>query len=295
MGIGRTIRIYLDDGSISGIKHAEIVNWTGQAISVPRTQIKHLSDWNESKRPGVYFLFGVDENTGGDAVYIGESENVFDRLQQHLASKDFWNEAVFFTSKDENLTKSHVKYLESRIVELAKTADRYYLLNGNKPQQSILPRGDRDAMEEFIANIKVLLGAIGHKTLEQLSTHENQNIESTCFNPPATVEKFNELFLKVKGIDARAIITNEGIVVLAGSTLSETAKDSLSVGYKKYRQQLLDTGVICQTGSSLLFSKDQLFKSPSQSAAIIAGYAINGRHYWQDINGMSLKEMEEKI
>ena len=132
MSIGKTIRIYLDDGSVSGIRHAEIVNWTGQAISSPRTQIKSLSAWEESKKPGVYFLFGVDEESGQDAVYIGEAENVFDRLQNHIANKDFWNEVVFFTSKDENLTKSHVKYLESRLVQVAKISGRYVILNGNE-------------------------------------------------------------------------------------------------------------------------------------------------------------------
>ena len=73
MSIGKTIKIYLDDGSVSGIRHAEIVNWTGQAVSSPRSKIKALESWSESKKPGVYFLFGVDENSGKDAVYIGDS------------------------------------------------------------------------------------------------------------------------------------------------------------------------------------------------------------------------------
>jgi len=107
MSIGKTTRIYLDDGSVSGIRHAEIVNWTGQAVSLPRSQIKSLTAWEKSKKPGIYFLFEVDEDTGQDAVYIGEAENVYDRLQDHIVNKNFWNEVVFFTSKGENLTKSH--------------------------------------------------------------------------------------------------------------------------------------------------------------------------------------------
>ena len=130
--MGKTIRIYLADGSVSGIRHAEIVNWTGQAVSSPRTKNKSLVDWDESKKPGVYFLFGIDEESGRDAVYIGEAENVFDRLQNHIANKDFWNEVIFFTNKDENLTKSHVKYLESRLIKLVKGLGRYVVLNGNE-------------------------------------------------------------------------------------------------------------------------------------------------------------------
>ena len=113
MELGRTIKIYLDNGSVTGIKHSEIVNWSGQAMASPRGMIKNLKDWTEAQRPGVYFLFGLNED-GNESVYIGESENVFERLVQHVGDpkKDFWDEVVFFTSKDENLTKAHVKFLE---------------------------------------------------------------------------------------------------------------------------------------------------------------------------------------
>ncbi|WP_179287590.1 GIY-YIG nuclease family protein [Paraferrimonas haliotis] len=202
MTIGKTIRIYLDDGSVSGIRHAEIVNWTGQAVSSPRSKIKSLASWEESKKPGVYFLFGVDEETGEDAVYIGEAENVFDRLQNHLANKDFWNEVVFFTSKDENLTKSHVKYLESRLVRLAKSSARHVVLNGNEPQLPVLPRGDRDAMDEFVSNLKILLGVVGHKTLE--------SIEQTKFE--VQTEQGSLQILDVSNTDAIELLLKVNVV-----------------------------------------------------------------------------------
>lgn len=294
MSIGKTIRIYLDDGSVSGIRHAEIVNWTGQAVSSPRTQIKSLSAWDESKKPGVYFLFGVDEESGQDAVYIGEAENVFDRLQNHIANKDFWNEVVFFTSKDENLTKSHVKYLESRIVQMAKTSGRYIVLNGNEPQLPVLPRGDRDAMEEFISNLKILLGTVGYKVLELLAkgisnSSAIEKIEE--LESPEAVAL--ELLLKVKGVNAKSYLTNEGIVVLTSSQVSKAVKESLSDGYKKLREQLIENGSLTQTDAGYVFTKNQLFKSPSQAAAIIVGYSINGRHHWKTKDGVSLKDIEE--
>lgn len=86
---GKNIRIYLSDGTVSGIRHAEIVNWTGQALSCPRNKISELSGWPESKRPGVYFLFGTDEQTIQQNVYIGEAENVYDRLLNHVTNKEF--------------------------------------------------------------------------------------------------------------------------------------------------------------------------------------------------------------
>ena len=294
MSIGKTIRIYLDDGSVSGIRHAEIVNWTGQAISSPRSKIKSLASWEESKKPGVYFLFGVDEESGEDAVYIGEAENVFDRLQNHLLNKDFWNEVVFFTSKDENLTKSHVKYLESRLVQLAKLSARYIVLNGNEPQLPVLPRGDRDAMDEFVSNLKILLGVVGYKTLENIEQRKPEvNTDQGSHATESPDEGVLELFLKVKGINAEARLTDEGIVVLADSHTSAVVKDSLSTGYKKLREQFIQNGTLEKSNNGYVFTKNQLFKSPSQAAAIIVGYSINGRHHWQTQNGITLKSIEE--
>ena len=294
MSIGRTIRIYLDDGSITGIRHAEIVNWTGQAISAPRTQIKALADWPESNKPGVYFLFGIDDASGSQALYIGEAENVLDRLSSHLANKDFWNEVVFFTSKDENLTKSHVKYLESRLVELAKSANRYVLLNGNNPQLSSLPRGDRDSMEEFIGNLRTLLGVIGHKALEPVASDEKVKQEQVVIPNPAEANTEQGFTLNHKKLKANAIVNNEGIVVLQGTELSPKVNDSLAEGYRKLRQQLLDNGTIAEDNGQLTFTRDQLFTSPSQAAAIIVGYPINGRTHWLNAQGLSIKELEEQ-
>ena len=290
MNIGKSIRIFLDEGLVSGIRHGEIVNWTGQAISSPRSKIKSLSSWEESKKPGIYFLFGIDEESGGDAVYIGEAENVLDRLQSHLVKKDFWNEVVFFTSKDENLTKAHVKYLESRLVQLAKLSARYVVLNGNEPQLPALPRGDRDAMEEFISNLKILLGVIGYKTLESLNVKKTEQIS----NASATIcEESLRLILKAKGINAQAYLTDEGLVVLSESQVSEKMANSLSMGNRKLREQLIESQILKKTNGAYLFTKNHLFKSPSQAAAVIVGYSINGRECWKTPSGETLKLIEE--
>lgn len=296
MELGRTIKIYLDNGSVTGIKHSEIVNWSGQAMSSPRSLIKKLKDWTEAQRPGVYFLFGLDEN-GNDSVYIGESENVFERLVQHISDpkKDFWDEVVFFTSKDENLTKAHIKFLESKLTQFAKDANRYKVLNGNNPQESKLPRGDRDSMEEFINNIRILIGAMSHKVLEPISRQPLINeiqIHDVSIDDIQTSN--NDLYLNIKKINTKAIFTEEGIVVKKDSEAFSKEKNSLGLTYKILRSKLREEGVLIANRDKLIFTKDYLFPSPSQAAAVIVGYAINGRHSWCLANGTTLKEYEEK-
>lgn len=294
MILGKSVRIYLKEGTVTGIKTAEIVNHTIQALTSPRNKLADLNRYfeREANRPGIYFLLG-DDGTNRTKVYIGEAENVWDRLKNHDTRKDFWSEVILFTSKDENLTKSHVKYLESRLVNIAITADRYDLENSNSPSLSSLPMSDQDAMEDFILNIKLLNGTLGHKFLEdplpiKEILKEDTSTKLTNLEQP----EFVELELNVKGIKAKALQTDEGIVVLEGSQVSET--ESRNYNYTVLREKLINEKIIKRDDTNKLsFSKNYLFKNPSPAAAVILGYAVNGRNVWKDKNGKSLNEIEQ--
>ena len=211
---GRSINIFLADGSPTGLRHVEIANWTGQVLACPRSRFSELSNWNESKRPGVYFLFEKSSFDDNNLVYIGESEDVFKRLTDHDRKKDFWNEVIIFTSKDENLTKGHIKYLESRLVEITKQADRYQLENGNNPNKSSLPKSEAAAMEEFIDNIRIILGSLSHRILESittLKTHVPTKIESIIDY------KFH---FKLNKLEATGKVTDDGFLVFKGSQIA---------------------------------------------------------------------------
>ncbi|MEZ9998480.1 GIY-YIG nuclease family protein [Vibrio lentus] len=281
---GIQLKIYLANGSVTGIRHAEIVNWTGQAIAVPRVNIRDLSGWEETQRPGVYFLLGYDAESGSSLVYIGEAEHIQKRILQHIAGKDFWNEAICFTSKDENLTKAHVKYLEARLIEIALTSKRYELDNDKRPPACSLPRGERDAMETFIDNIRTVLGSLGHKLLEPKVTK--------VATPESNDNVRNILQLKVKKINAKAMLTDEGIVVLKGSQALPKAQPSLSKGYNKLRTSLEEQGTLTPEEDLLVVSEDTLFTSASQAAAVLLGYPCSGPDYWKNSQGKSIKEIE---
>ena len=135
MKFGKTIKIFLIDGEPNGRMSCELSNWSGKAYKIPRIKIKDCSDRDDLKSTGVYLLFGKDD-AGKDQVYIGEAESILKRLNQQLTSKDFWNEAIIFISKDENLNKAHIKYLENRLHEIAKSANRYSVENSIIPTQS---------------------------------------------------------------------------------------------------------------------------------------------------------------
>jgi len=300
--MGRSIRIYLADGTASGVRHAEIVNWTGQALAIPRGRVSELKSWPEARRQGVYFLIGESEQENRDAVYIGEAEVVAERIAQHLSGKEFWRECVVFTSKDDNLTKSHIKYLESRLVSLAVRAGRFVVMNTAAPTESGLPRSDRDAMDEFMSHVQTLLGVLGHRVLDPILPPEAKRPDAQAVPAPnAQPPKVNssamvggEFFtLAVANVRARAIRDADALVVLRDSQATKETTPSLSAGYKAIRDRLIKDGSLVDAGTALAFTKDVPFPSASQAAAIIVGYSVNGRHTWKAADGRSLRDVEQ--
>lgn len=284
---GRSIRIYLSDGSPSGLRHVEIANWSGQAIACPRSRFSELKNWEESQRPGVYFLLEKHATDGKNTVYVGESENVFRRLTEHDRKKDFWNEVIIFTSKDENLTKSHIKYLESRLTDLAMKADRYIVENGNKPPESLLPRADRDAMEEYMHNVKILLGTLGHRLLEPINVEEEKDDFDTLIG--------RTLYFCVNGLTAQGKLSDEGFVLLKDSEVSLQTSASIPDKMSQLREKLIADNILIPKNDRLVLSKDIVLSSPSYAAALVAGTSRSGPQSWKDRTGKTLKSLEESL
>lgn len=294
MTIGKSIRVYLADATVTGIRYAELVNWTGHAIACPRSRLSELPKWPEAKKPGVYFLFESRYSDSKPTAYIGESENVSERLTTHDRNKEFWNEAIIFTSKDENLTKAHIKYLESTLVTQSKQADRYLLENGNNPTESSLPRADRDAMEEFVENVRMVLGILGYSILEPiLKAKASSTVNTPIVNADLNNNPLSNLTFTVNNLSAQGAATDEGFVLKKGSQLSKTHTDSMPGKLLGIKARLLEEGALKDIGEILIAEEDILFSSPSYAAAIVAGTSRSGPQSWKAENGRTMKQLED--
>lgn len=294
MAIGKSIRIYLSDATVAGIRYAELVNWTGQALACPRNRLGELGGWPEAAKPGVYLLFEARLGDSKPLAYIGESENVTERLTSHDRQKDFWNEVVIFTSKDQNLTKAHVKFLESSLVALARRADRYDLENGNTPPESSLPRADRDSMVEFTENLRMVLGTLGYPILEPLlrPTAPQQESAAVLSNMHKKKADINLTF-RVNNLLANGALTDEGFVLRKGSQVSKTNTDSAATRVVKLKEQLLADGRLTPESDHLILTEDVLISSSSYAAVLVAGTSRSGPQSWVALDGRSLRAIED--
>src|SRR2546426_5305249 len=219
---GKTISMFLLDGSADGRVACELFNWTGKAFKIPRHLLKSSAERKDLYRAGVYFLFGRDETTNETAIaYVGEAEEIYPRLQQHQ-DREFWNEALVFVSKDENLNKAHIKFLEHTIHQAAIAAGRYRIENGNTPNRPAISEAEMSVMSEFFDQLRLLTGALGYKVFGPLvaskphgaaERKEEQQPASLAGDPAEREFRISG----ARGAEARAILTAEGVVVREGS------------------------------------------------------------------------------
>jgi hypothetical protein len=278
-----TIKLFLPHGDAKSLRTAEISNWTGKAVAAPRTELDELLAREELDKAGVYMLIGSDPLTNTPRAYIGEAEVIRDRLRQHK-SKDFWVSAIVFVSKDENLTKAHVRYLESRLLDEAAKINKF-TIEQNQSGGSRLPESDREDMEVFLARIRQLLPVLGSDILSPIS------------KPDAKSQPGGVLRCRMKGAEGQGQRNANGFVVFKGSTA--VLKERPSTGKYPYvmvqRKQLIAEGVLIEKDGFLVFTKDTEFSSPSAAAAVIHGGSANGLIAWETENGKSLKQLDEQV
>lgn len=279
---GKTIELFLANGNTESLIIAELSNWNGKAFKIPRTELK---EWQREdlKAAGVYFLFckSDEDNDGLPQVYIGESENVYERLKQHISDysrdkeKYYWTESVVFVGND--LNKAMIRYLEDKIVLMAKESKRYSILTKNTYKNTILKESQICSMNEFLENIKLLIDTLGYKVLEPIVKKDDKEEYLYC-----TSSK--------KEVDAKALVTSEGFIVLTGSKASKDVPESFLKGrYNKIRTELIEKGIL---DSSFVFTKDYVFSSPSTAASIVLGTQASGNLTWVNKDGKTLGDIE---
>ena len=259
---GKSIELFLVNGTADSIITAELSNWNGKAIKIPRIEVAACKR-DDVTEVGVYFLFGKDDDNA-DIVYIGESENVKERLVQHIRDypdkeKFYWNTAVIFIGHD--LNKALIRYLENRFVEIARKTKRYTVVTKNTYHNTVMKESQVAMMEEFIEDVQILLNTLGYKVLEPLVE------EARTADPVAPQPETGMLSITSGNVNATGKVTAEGFVVLEGAAINEKISErSLSAGAIKQRADLLKLGKVKNwvTTENILFIMGPLSRPRSK-------------------------------
>ncbi|MBD5117184.1 MAG: GIY-YIG nuclease family protein [Ruminococcaceae bacterium] len=291
---GKSINLFLMDGDANGRIKCTLANWTGVAYKIPRTELDKCKERDDLKQSGVYFLFGKSDETEKGVVYIGQAgarkngEGILNRLQEHKRNpeKDYWTEAIVFTTSNNSFGPTEISYLENRFCNLAIEANRYEVKNGNDPTSGNITEEKESEMEEFIDYAKVIMGTLGHKLFEPINKFTMTKSEESAVKDKNTACLYLERTIKGVGkVEAKGTQTTEGFVVLKGSYISLIDDDNIPsvIKERKKNAPVNEQGVL---------QEDMLFTSPSYAAVFVIGKIANGLTSWKTKNGQTLKSLE---
>lgn len=269
---GKTITTYLLNGNPRGIKTAFISNRICHCMAIPRPHLQSAKTRKELATPSLYLLFG-DDNT----VYVGETENFLERIEDHHRKKDFWNEAVVFFVKEGSLTKADVQLLEHLSLSRINEANLYTLEeNRQKANAPQLPEHQRDTVLDFFDDVQILASFLGYPLFDKAQTNT-----STMFFCKGTL-----------GTDAKAIYVDKMIRVLAGSKIRKETSGS----YNNVSERLVKlnrSGIEKPEYYELI--QDIEFSSPSQASSFCLGRNSNGWRVWVNQEGKSLHDVHRVL
>ncbi|WP_108263145.1 GIY-YIG nuclease family protein [Mangrovicoccus ximenensis] len=287
-GRGRSLELYFVDGTPDGLVTAEMFNWTGHVLMVPRVRLEAALRRPEAGYTGVYLLMGEDE--GRARLYIGETERLSGRLKQHAAEKDWWDRAVLVTARADALNKAHARYLEARLCEIARSLGRD-LENGNTPGGAGLSEAQGANMEGFLDEIRVVLPALGVDAFRdrRVNVSKPQPADKASSGPVFRLER------PKAGLVARARVSDNAFVVLKGSHAATSWEGPSNPSLARDHADLCNAGILLpDLGTPLLvFQQDYTFSSPSRAADLIVGRTSGRVLDWKlETTGQTYKEWE---
>jgi hypothetical protein len=283
---GRSLELYFIDGKPDGMLTAEVFNWTGHVLMAPRTQIGAALSRKEARYTGVYILLG--EQSGEPRAYIGEGENISERIRNHDTNRDWWTSVVLVTSAANNLNKAHVKYLEARLLEEARDVGRVTLENGTTPARPGLSEAAQSNMEGFLDNLLMVLPAL---RIDMFLRNTRPSLQTSGADDDPVFELTN----KKHALTATATLEGGEFIVLAGSHARAqwAGVGTEESGYAQLHDELKKSGTLQVDGERCVFAKNYAFKSSSAAAAVVTGRPANGTIEWKiKGTGQTYKEWE---
>ncbi len=289
--MGKKLTVFLTEGTEFGPKTVEIGNWSGIGLYTPRSSAIEFLERPEFDNCGIYVLKSVPENDNYiERVYIGEAETLKKRIKEHLkdTDKEFFTEIMAFTGKI--LTKAHIRYLESRLIILAKEYKTAQVENSNLTSIPYLPEADISDLEYYLEQMKLIFPLMGFRFLTPTVIRKDTLLEfkSTKIN----IEPYH---IKHTSLIAKMIEDDRGFIVLKGSQASKTLTPSITQTYINLRNKLINEGSLIDNGEFYEFAEDVVFKSISAASNIVLGRQSNGNTEWLNESGVTYKQRQNEI
>jgi len=145
-------------------------------------------------------------------------------------------------------------------------------------------------MERYIENILTFLPLLGVNLFDVVVAEPRGQTAETVV--PLTGVTY---YLKTQLTSATGKDDSRGFTVFEGS-LGRRETKVMSPGYLTLRQRLFEDGILVPHGADQIrLTRTYAFDSPSSAADVMSGASKNGREFWKDANGKSLKDHQAEV
>jgi hypothetical protein len=283
------------NGHLEGVTFISIPNWTGIAISFPRSRLLELCHEPELSRSGVYILVGsINDSTFDEQCYIGQATSLNERLSDHQKSKDWWDRCLVVTTADSSLQLTERQYLESVLIEKARAAGIVQLDNKQCPSPPVLGRADACDVGNFLDNVLLVADVARYSYFKPVDKAPSAGEVGMATPDPWL---FDDVELTYRGsvVDGAAhgrYLPTLEFQVREGSKATLMEVPSVPKKTKAIRARLIESGVVMDDGEYFVFTTDHVFDSPSSAACFVYGGSLNGRSVWKNSRNQSIIEIE---
>lgn len=276
MAISKKLETIYHNGQPDGIRSIRRNLSTMTTYVIPRPLLSEAKNISGITRPGIYYLINESDDNRIAQIYIGQTRNGINRLDDHNRSKDFWNKAIMFLAESKTFTLDMISGLEKFAIMKAQESKRYKVENSVVPKYEI-DEYDLVAVEEIYDEIQFIMATQGYKMDDAKRTINEERILHTLRN----------------GIAARGMYDGEKFEVLDGSEINMDKPAHLQ-SYNRLRDELLFRQSIVKAGKKYILNVTLDFNTPSGASNFVLGGSTNGWIEWKDRDGRTLDELFRK-
>lgn len=214
----KTIKLLLYEGDLTGVIKLEDDSWTysGVLYNAPRNSVVKLLATDACKRAGVYMLLSKNK------VYVGKSNDLARRINDHILGKDWWTSVLVLTSASEKLKATGISYLEATLIDKAKQLHCLDCDNKNGGDATLPDEFEKVALDQYLEEALFYMELIGIKIFSEKLKDHNVLIDTSdiatrlCYGKRAKT-------------DAVKFLTDKGMVLPDNNSITYATKQPNSM------------------------------------------------------------------
>lgn len=256
-----------------------------KAFYFTKDNIKEVSKLPSSENYAVYFLFNnseIDERR----IYIGQSMNGINRINEHVKGKEFWSYCIMFVTDNNSFDKLTIDYLEYEFINRFKKSSFILSNKDMRNVEPILSIYDRPKLESFIEHITFMLNAEG-VTIEEIKVDDTSS-DFKYYYPSKTYKA--KLFVR----DGKFVLSEGSVLKRPPESAKEWKDDRHYYRLNSIIDEYIDDGKVIVVNNENITTVNIVFDAPSLPADLVTGHSENGWRFFKGLNELR-EECESKV